>query len=66
MIHNGPVTAAKIELRELLARTLFSEAMRLRSWDGAKDWQKNISYKRADEALRRAGVENVTIRLKGK
>lgn len=51
----------KIELRELVARTLFNDAFRLRNWEVAKEWHKKVLLKRADEALRRAGLENVSV-----
>ena len=51
-----------IALRDLIARTLFNETFRLRNWEQAKEWQKKVLYKRADEAMRRAGVENVKIK----
>lgn len=54
----------KMDLRELVARTLFNDQFRLRNWDQAKDWHKKVLYKRADEALRRSGVENVSFDTK--
>lgn len=56
--------AGKIELRELVARAFYSDQFRLRSFDTAKPWQKQMSYKRADEALRRAGVDNVCVKTR--
>lgn len=51
-----------IELKELLARSMFSDVMRLRNWDSAKAWQKGTYLRKATEALRRAGVENVKVK----
>lgn len=53
-----------MELRELLARTLFNDDKRLRNWEYAKPWMRQTFLKRADEALRRAGVENVKVKTK--
>lgn len=56
--------ASTMELRELIARTLFNAQFRLRDWDHAKDWHRKALYLRADEAMRRAGVENVEVATK--
>jgi len=53
-----------MELRELVARSLFNDEKRLRMWDSAKLWMKQTYLKKADEALRRAGVENVKLKTK--
>ena len=50
------------DLRELVARALFNDRFRLREWDHAKEWHKKVLYRRADEALRRAGLENVKVK----
>lgn len=55
-----------MELRDLLARALFNDAFRLRNWESAKEWHKKVLYRRADEALRRAGVSNVKVRTQVK
>lgn len=57
--------AETMDVRELLARSLFSDRFRLRLWDTAKLWQKQTSYQKADEALRRAGIDG-TLKLRTK
>ena len=55
------VVGGDVELRDLIARALFRDSFRMRSWDSAKGYLQQTMYKRADEAIKRAGVENVTV-----
>ena len=55
------VVGGDVELRDLIARTLFRDSFRMRNWDSAKGYLQLSMYKRADEAIKRAGVENVTV-----
>lgn len=58
----GPVVVSgEVELREIIGRALFRSAFRLRDWETAKPYLKKVMYARADEAIRRAGVENVSV-----
>ena len=55
------VVSGEVELREIVGRALFRSAFRRRDWDTAKPYMKKVMYARADEAIRRAGVENVSV-----
>ena len=58
------VVSGEVALRDIIARALFRDTFRLRDWDNTRGYQKQIMYKRADEAIRRAGVENVSVPVK--
>jgi hypothetical protein len=49
------------DLNELVARALFQDQHKFQSWERSKLYLKANSMKRATEALRRAGIKNVTI-----
>lgn len=53
-----------MELRELVARALFNHQLRLRDWDHSKPWLQKTFLSKADEALRRSGVENIKLKTK--
>ena len=55
------VVPDKTELRDVLARALFQDTYRLRRWESANVYLERTFYRRADEAIRRAGVENFKI-----
>lgn len=57
-------TECEVELREIVAQTLWRDRYRLRNWQHAKKWAKNSCYERADKAIRRAGFENVKFLVK--
>lgn len=54
-----------IELREIIARILFQDRYRLRTWESMKDFSpiKKQCYEKADEAIRRAGLKNMKLRV---
>lgn len=47
-----------------MARVIWEHTFRLRRWESAKEWQKRNSYRKADDAMKRAGIENAEIRQK--
>ena len=51
----------EVDLRELLARTLFQHQHRLLRWETGKPLAHKKYLRDADIALARAGVENVKI-----
>lgn len=51
-----------VEIRDIVARALFNARWKLRKWDGANPYQKKLFVRLADDALRRAGVKNMTVR----
>ncbi len=53
-----------MELKELVARALFNDKFRLRNWEHSKPYLQQALLKRAEEALRRSGVENVQVNSK--
>ena len=55
------VAPTETNLREVLARALFQDTYRLRRWESANVYLERTFYRRADEAIRRAGVENFKI-----
>jgi len=55
-----------MDLKELLARSMFQDVMRLRNWESAKPWQRGTYLRKATEAMRRAGVENIEIKTVSK
>lgn len=48
-------------LEELVARVLFQDQHPMQSWDRSKEFLKANAKKRADMALKRAGIQNVAI-----
>ena len=58
------VVGGEVALREIVARALFRDAFRFQNWDHTKGYTQKVMLKRADEALRRAGVENVNVPVK--
>ena len=51
----------KVDVRDIVARTLFSAQYRLRSFDRSRPFLRQLFYKKAEEAIRRAQVENVVV-----
>ncbi len=49
------------DLQELVARVLFQDQHRFRSWDRSKGFLQANAKKRAQEAMRRAGIKNMEI-----
>ena len=64
MIRETVVVGGEVALRDLVARALFRDTFRFRDWESAKPYMKHVSLKRADEAMKRAGVENVSVPVK--
>lgn len=48
-------------LEDLVARILFQDQHRMRSFDGAKPYLTALSRKRAQDAMKRSGIKNVTV-----
>ena len=61
---NEPLVSLVVELRDVVARAMFNSQYRLRDFDNAKPYLKKVSYLKADEAIRRAGVDNIEIQVK--
>ena len=59
-----PMVVAETSLREIVARALWRAQFRLREWDHAKPYLKKVVYARADDAIKRAGVENIDVPVK--
>lgn len=49
------------DLAELVARALFQDTHRLRSWNHSKEYLKANAKARAAQAMKRAGIKNVVI-----
>lgn len=48
-------------LEELVARTLFQDQHRHRSWDRSKGFLQANARKRAREAMNRCGIKNIEV-----
>jgi hypothetical protein len=46
-----------VSVREIVARTFFSDKFRLRRFDDAKPWMLKEIWRKTDEALKRSGVD---------
>ena len=55
--------SGKTDLREIVARALWRDRFRLREWDHAKAYLKATTYRKAEEAIKRAGVKNIEVPL---
>lgn len=64
MIRDTVVVSGEVALRDIIARSLFRDSFRMRDWESAKPYMKQVMWKRADEAIRRAGVENISVPVK--
>lgn len=48
-------------LKELVARCIFQDQHKFQSWERSKLYAKANALKRAEDALKRSGVKDVTI-----
>lgn len=58
---NRSLGETPVDLQELVARALFQDQHRFRSWDRSKGFLQANAKKRAQDALKRAGIKNVSI-----
>ena len=57
-----PIKEKELTFREYLAKNLFQTKHRLRRWEGSKPWMRKTFYNQADEAMKRSGTKDFTVK----